>query len=303
MISVLDSHVHLWSLDDGEAHPSREKIDALWRDFTEPDLARLQDGCGVHGAIVVQAKHNSAETERLLRQAEGNGRLLGVVGWVDPLDRALPELVQRYRGFARFSGVRAMPADAWGSSWLDHPQSARNFRWLEANDCSVDLLQTVENLARARVFLREFPGLRVVLNHAGRPAVMAGFDYGWRREMQAFARETNVTVKCSGLVERAGIEWSSDTIKPWVAALLEAFGTKRILFATNWPVMTISANYGLWVRTLQSILEQLGVNELERSDIMGGNAAAAYRVAWPPAASTLSPDPARPGGVQALRND
>ena len=140
----------------------------------------------------------------------------------------------------------------------------------------------MENLARARVFLRGYPGLRVVLNHAGRPAVMAGFDTRWQREMQAFARETSATVKCSGLVERAGIEWTVDTIKPWVAALLEAFGTKRILFASNWPVMTISANYGLWVRTLQSILEQLGLDAAEREAIMGGNAAAAYRLGTPP---------------------
>jgi L-fuconolactonase len=303
MIPVLDSHVHLWSLNDGESHPIRGKIHALWRDFSEEDLATLQDGCGGRGAIVIQAMHTATETERLLRQAEGSSRLLGVVGWADPLDPALPDLIQRYRRFARFVGVRAAPADAFSSDWLDHPQSARAFRWFEANHCPVDILQRVENLPRARAFLRRFPGLRVVLNHAGRPAVMAGFDTSWQREMQAFARETTVTVKCSGLVERAGIEWSSDTIKPWVAALLEAFGTKRVMFATNWPVMTIGANYSLWVRTLQSILEELGLDEVERHDIMGGNAATAYRVAWPPTASTLSPDPARPGGAQALQND
>ena len=64
MAAYLDAHVHLWELADGEDFWMRDKIDGLHRDFTAADLARLQDACGVGGAIVVQAMHNHRESER-----------------------------------------------------------------------------------------------------------------------------------------------------------------------------------------------------------------------------------------------
>jgi hypothetical protein len=47
---------------------------------------------------------------------------------------------------------------------------------------------------------------------------------------------------------------------------------------------SISVNCGLWVSTLQSVLEQLGLDAAEAEAIKGGNAAAAYRLGTPPKA-------------------
>ena len=146
---------------------------------------------------------------------------------------------------------------------------------------SVDTLQQVGNLPRARAFFRECPGLRLVLNHGGRPLVMTGLLEPWRSEIRAFARETSAVVKCSGLVERAGLEWSIASLKPYVATLLDAFGPSRTMFATNWPIMTIGARYELWVDTLLEILNDLGLSGQERADLMWRTAARHYRIQWP----------------------
>jgi hypothetical protein len=54
----------------------------------------------------------------------------------------------------------------------------------------------------------------------------------------------------------------------------------------QWPkiggAFSISVSYGLWVRTLQSVLEQWGLDAAETEAMMGGNAAAAYRLGTPP---------------------
>jgi L-fuconolactonase len=144
------------------------------------------------------------------------------------------------------------------------------------------VLVRVEDLPRARVFLRAFPGLRVVLNHGGRPAVMTGQLEPWATEIRAFARETAAVVKCSGLVERAGVEWSRASVRPYVETLLDAFGPERTMFATNWPVSTISSRYDLWVDTLAGILDDAGMAAGDRDAIMGGTAARHYRIDWPP---------------------
>ena len=84
-------------------------------------------------------------------------------------------------------------------------------------------------------------------------------------------------------MERAGVEWSQASVRPFVETLLRTFGPQRTMFATNWPVSTISSRYDLWVSALTGILEDLGVTGEDRDDIMAGTAARHYRVAWPPA--------------------
>lgn len=279
----LDAHIHLWELNDGEHFWMREKIDGLHRDFTEDDLRTLRAKCGVGGAIVVQAYHTIRETQKWLQRAEKSDQLAGVVGWADLFSENLEDQVREYRKSPKFAGLRPLPPDTFGGDWLSDPRSKDSIRKLQALDVSVDTLQRVENLPRARAFFRELPGLRLVLNHGGRPAVMTGILEPWRSEVLAFARETSAVVKCSGLVERAGVEWSKDSVKPYVATLIEAFGTKRVMFATNWPVMTISSTYDLWTNTLVQILEELDLSTEERDDVMWRTASRHYRVAWPPA--------------------
>ncbi len=277
----LDAHIHLWELDDGEHFWMRDKIAGLHRDFTEQDLRALRAKCNVGAAIVVQACHTISETRRWLSRAEKSDQLAGVIGWLDLFSENLKAEVEDYRNSPKFVGLRPLPPDTFGGDWLSDPRSKSSIGLLQSLDVSVDTLQRMENLARARAFFREFPGLRLVLNHGGRPAVMTGILEPWRSEIRAFAKETTAVVKISGLVERAGVEWSQDSVKPYVAELIEAFGTKRCMFATNWPVSTISSNYDLWVNTLARILDELGLKQEEKDDVMWRTASRHYRVKWP----------------------
>lgn len=277
----LDAHIHLWELNDGEHFWMREKIAALYRDFTEDDLRALRSKCNVGSAIVVQACHTIRETRKWLSRAEKSDQLAGVVGWLDLFSEDLGNEVASYKASPKFVGLRPLPPDTFGGDWLTDPRSKAAIKLLQSLDVSVDTLQRVENLPRARAFFRNFPDLRLVLNHGGRPAVMTGVVEPWRSEIQAFAKETTAVVKISGLVERAGVEWNKETVKPYVSALIEAFGTKRCMFATNWPVSTISSRYDLWVNTLAEILSELGMTRDEKDDIMWRTASRHYRVKWP----------------------
>lgn len=277
----LDAHIHLWTLDDGEHFWARDKIAALHRDFTEDDLRAARSTCGVGGAIVVQACQSVSETQKWLARAEGSDQIAGVVGWVDLFAGDLREQVERYSRSPAFVGLRPLPQDTFGGDWMSDPRALDAMATLRTMDVSVDTLQQVGNLPRAREFFRQCPGLRLVLNHGGRPLVMTGSLEPWRSDIRAFANETSAVVKCSGLVERAGLEWSKASLKPYVETLLEAFGPSRTMFATNWPIMTIGARYDLWVDTLLEILHDLGLSEEERADLMWRTAARHYRIQWP----------------------
>ena len=274
---AIDAHCHVWRLDDGEPFAVRAKIPALARDFTPDELATLQQASGVSGTVLIQAVDSVAESRRLLTRAEDDPRILGVVAWADPTRHDCVATIDAYRRHPKFVGIRPMPRDTFGGDWLDAASTRRVFAHLQDIDRSLDLLVQERDLARAERLLREFPGLRCVLNHAGRPAVMAGDIDAWRARMGALASLPSLYVKCSGLTERAGLEWTPQLVVPWIRGLVEIFGDERVMFASNWPVITLACRYDLWVDTVRAALADRSAAALDR--IMRGNAAAFYRLA------------------------
>ena len=280
-MSVIDSHIHLWRRTDGDDVWVAEKIGGLARDFTVQDWRAHADASGVAGAILVQAVHSIAETRRALALADTEPRIVGVVGWADLHAESLADDVARLAAHPRLVGIRPLPPGTFGADWLDDPRTPRGLATIGAAGVSVDVLVKWPGLARARALLERLPQVKLVLNHCGRPDTMTGALEPWASDLKAFARATTATIKLSGLIERAGIEWTKDTLRPYVDTVIDAFGPERVMFATNWPVLEIGGTYEGWVAALNAILDDIGLTPADRAQIFAGTACRAYGVALP----------------------
>ena len=58
--------------------------------------------------------------------------------------------------------------------------------------------------------------------------------------------------------------------------VFEAFGTDRLMFGSDWPVMLLSGMYVQWKSLLEKYMEQL--EEEERIKVMGTNAIQFYNL-------------------------
>lgn len=279
---AIDAHIHLWRRADGEDIWLPRKIGGLDRDFMEDDWARLADASGVSHAILVQAANDPGESLRWLAAAERNPRLLGVVAWADLHSPTLAADVARLRAFGKFLGIRPLPPGTFGAGWLADPRSEAGLATLRAANVPVDILVKWPSLRAATALVERVPGSRIVLDHCGRPDTMTGQLEPWAADLRAFAKATGATVKCSGLIERAGIEWTKESLKPYVATVIDAFGPSRTMFATNWPVLEIGGTYGGWTRTFGEICDDLGVSAADRTMMLEGTARRFYGVPPPP---------------------
>jgi L-fuconolactonase len=277
----LDSHVHMWRRADGDHIWLTDKIGGLNRDFTEDDWQRHADASGVGGVILVQATHSLTEAERWLKKAERIPRLVGVVGWADLHAANLADVVAAQKAYKKFVGIRPLPPDTFGADWIEHPQTRIGLDTLRKSGVACDILVKWPALNRLARLLRDFRDMKLVLNHCGRPDTMTGVLEPWASDLKAFARETTAVVKCSGLVERAGIEWTKESLRPYVQTVIEAFGPDRVMFSTNWPVLEICGTYEGWVRTLTEILGDMGMSAEDKTRIMSGTACRTYGVAVP----------------------
>ena len=125
-----------------------------------------------------------------------------------------------------------------------------------------------------------------MIDHAAKPALGAPADDPrhalWRDGMARLAKNPSTTVKLSGLLtemrpdQRASASTILETLRPLVGRLLEWFGPDRVVWGSDWPVLTLAAPYDAWWQTTQSLLEELSATD--RGKILGGNAAAIYRL-------------------------
>ena len=279
--TILDSHIHLWRRADGDDVWVASKIGGLARDFSVDDWRAHADASGVAGAILVQAAHSIAETERAIALAAANPRIVGVVGWADLHGESLAADVARLATHPQLVGIRPLPPGTFGADWMADPRTERGLATLGAAGIAVDVLVKWPGLTRARQLLERLPQVRVVLNHCGRPDTMTGLLEPWSSDLKAFARATSATIKLSGLIERAGIEWTKESLRPYVETVIDAFGPSRVMFASNWPVLEIGGTYEGWVGALRAILDDIGLAEADRGAILAGTACRAYGVTLP----------------------
>jgi L-fuconolactonase len=142
---------------------------------------------------------------------------------------------------------------------------------------SFDICVKHHQLPAVVELVRRCPGTRFVLDHVGKPDIAAGLLDPWRESIAALAALPNVDCKVSGMVTEADpAAWSAADLAPYVAHVLAAFGEDRVLFASDWPVVTLAATYRRWVETLDGLTA--GLAEMARRKLWAENARRVYRL-------------------------
>ena len=271
---MIDAHVHSW--ETGDDVWIRTRVGALEGAFPLARLEPLARSVGIGRVILVQAAQTATENLRCLDLCHASSFVAGVVGWVDiqapDMRRRLAEL-SRHRALV---GIRPLPAATFGAGWWRGAAMREAFTAMARYGLVADVLALPEELDDVARAARDEPELRIVLNHGGRPRVMCGGIAHWERRVRRVAASTNVFCKCSGLVERAGIEWTVQSVRPYVEVLLDAFGADRLMFASNWPVLNLASHYVPWLECVMECLQTLGLSADERDAVMGGTARRCY---------------------------
>jgi L-fuconolactonase len=279
-MTIIDAHVHLWDAARGHDILVMRRNPGLRRLATPDDLAARLDAAGIDRAVVVQAAPQEAETRWLLGLAAAAPRVAGVVGWVDLRGRDVAGALAGLRT-AHLAGVRGMLHRVDDPGWIADPTTAPGLAALAASGLALDVTATPAHLDACRRAFAAMPGLRVVVDHGATPPIARrGFD-DWAPGIAALARDTGVLCKLSGLVEEAAPAWTLDDLLPYARHLVDCFGPARLIAGSNWPVVELAGGHARWWRTLRDLLDRLGLSPAERAAVLGGNAAAFYRLETP----------------------
>jgi len=274
-MNVVDAHFHLWTLARGDYGWLTPAAGAIYRDVGIDDWLRLAAPLGVGGGVLVQAAASAAETEFLLTIAAAQRSVLGVVGWED---LAAPQAAARIAASARhplLKGLRPMLQDLPDADWILQPALAPALQAMAEHGLVFDALIRPLHLPRIAELARRFPALRIVIDHAAKPAIGAKAWQPWADDLRRVAATTGAFCKLSGLLTEAGPGGDErQALEPWVQHVLESFGPRRVLWGSDWPVLEQRGSYAGWWRLAGALTA--GHSEAERAAIFGGNAIRVY---------------------------
>jgi L-fuconolactonase len=286
----IDAHQHFWQLARGDyawLRADDPQVATLVRDFLPDALAPLLHAHGVTRTVLVQAAESVAETEFLLGLAAAHEFIAGVVGWVDLADADAAATLARVAADGRLKGVRPMLQDLPADDWIIDAPRPEALRTLHRLGLRFDALVRPRQLAPLARFARAWPELPIVIDHAAKPPLAAAWNdeamRAWRRDMATLAAAPQVCCKISGLLtelapaERATPARATERLRPVVDALLGWFGPERLMWGSDWPVLTLAGRYADWIAVSDALLAPLSAGE--RAQVRHGTAQRFYGLA------------------------
>lgn len=263
-MDIVDSHHHFWNYDAAEYTWIDPSMGILMRDYTCESLRAAATGLRVTGAVSVQARTVTAETDYLLKEGAQCPLVSGVVGWAPLKDPAAGELLDRWRENPLFKGVREICQGADNAEFFDNAAFNRGIAELTIRGLPFDLLLYEGQLPAAIRFVDRHPEQAFIVDHIAKPAIRKdAFPVEWARQLAELARRPNVVAcKFSGVVtEVRDPGWDAQLLRPYFAAAFDAFGAQRLMFGSDWPVCLLRTGYGEWVATAAELTASLGQDE------------------------------------------
>ena len=275
----IDTHHHFWQTARQEQPWRSPTHTALAADFEPADLAPLLKATGVDATVLVESVDSPEENGRLAEYAAALPQVAGVVGWLPLADPATARAELARADRARWCGVRCLVGRE-PLAWLDTGLMAE----LATADLAWDVVAVTDAQVEAVVALaRRVPELRIVVDHLARPPLETGELDGWAARLAALAACPNVALKVSIGIDllTSWPRWDAAALAPVVAHAVAAFGPDRLMLASNWPVVTLRADYATALRDLDAAVVATGVDEAGLADVRGGTAVRWYRLPRP----------------------
>lgn len=256
-IPIIDAHHHFWDLSMG-AHPwlagkplagfRYGDYAAIRRDFLPADYQRAAAGHHVVATVTMEGEWDEADQVAESRWVSGIAARHGmpaahVARTLLHLPGASDELAQ-HATYPLVRGVRHKPTAALRPDHIERgapggmtdPHWRRGYAALARHGLHFELQAPWWHVDELLDLISAHPETPVVINHAFLPADRSAEALaGWRVAIKRAAAAPQAAMKISGIGIK-GRPWRLEDQRGIIRDLIEAFGARRCMFASNFPV-------------------------------------------------------------------
>lgn len=288
---VIDAHHHLWDLamrrhrwllEDDPALAALGDISFMRHTYLPPDYLADAGPTNLIGTVHIEAVWDRArspveETAWLETLARPHGIATRCIAFAGLSTPGAEALLEAQAAFPRVAGVRETirwhpdPAKRWTEQGIvASPAFRRGVALLARHGFVLELLMNPYQAEEVAALARAFPNQPILINHCGTPVDRdaAGLAF-WRQGLARMAECPNIALKVSNF-GAYGPDKSLPALRNTVMTCIEAFGTKRALFGTDYPVARRNLPYQEMVATFAEIIADFSADE--QTALFCGNA-------------------------------
>ena len=282
-MKFIDPHIHLFDRDSGDYQWLKAENAPYWpdksiinRDFNPSDLV-VDSPLALSGVVHIEAGFNNEqpwlEIEWVERQITSPLRTIGYADLTLHPDE-FKNLIDRYMSYNSTVGIRHI-FDNDAVTLVKHPNTLPNLQYLAAVDFIFETQIAASDCRAVNSVIEIFaavPNLVIILSHCCFAPLKTREFKHWQDNMRRLAQSLSVFIKASGweMVDR---QYTKNHVLKILSLLLDSFGEKRVMLASNFPLTLFSQPYQCLWQSYQSI----GIEESLLSALCYDNAHAIYR--------------------------
>jgi predicted TIM-barrel fold metal-dependent hydrolase len=239
-MKIIDTHVHVWPLDDAPGHrpaenaklrPPKEAAPAEW-------LIQDMEEFGIDHCVIVQSSAfgwDNTYMVECLQQFPGRFKAIGLVD---------PESPNNARDLERWmaqglSGFRFHPLyydkDERGPWWVDAPESDALWDAAEAHNAILQFHFWPRHAEALGRMIERHPNVRVIVDHIGKPDVTEAAPHPSFDPVLRLADYPNTYVKIGDYQIASKQQYPWPDTHPFVRKLVDRFGADRTMWGTGYP--------------------------------------------------------------------
>ena len=281
-LQLVDAHVHLWDLGR-LTYPWLNEIPEINQSFDLEAFQGQTAGLNVESMIFVQCEclptEYRDEIDYITQLAAIDRRIQGIVAWfpleAENAEEGLEELLRN----PLLKGIRRLEESP--TSLYKNHTFLRNLHLLGKHQLTFDICTKHSLLEPAIHMVERQPEVKFMLDHMGKPDIRNREMQSWKTNIRRLAQNPNVYCKVSGLVTEADLHrWQVDDLRPYFDFALEQFGIDRLVFGSDWPVLTLATSYQQWFATARELCSGFSYEDIHK--LFYSNACAFYRLAEKP---------------------
>jgi predicted TIM-barrel fold metal-dependent hydrolase len=295
---IIDAHHHLWDISLGR-HPwiTSEKsaikalgdITYLKRNYLIEDFKADIGPQNLAGSVYVEAAWDRArppvEEVAWLEGLERPGKIAArCIAWAPLKSPDAAFSLDALAAHACVVGIREVvrwhpdPAKRWTEAGiLDDPAWRRGFAQLRAHGLMLELLMNPYQAQDVARLAAEFPDQTFVINHCATPVDRDAHGLErWKQGLALMGARENIAIKVSNF-GAYGQDRSLEALRATVMTCIDAFGPRRAMFGSDYPVGRRNLSYQDTCERFKDIIQDFSPQE--QRDLFHDNAARYYRFA------------------------
>jgi predicted TIM-barrel fold metal-dependent hydrolase len=235
---IIDTHLEVWTFDPRFPFHHPERPDLKRVDVEAPienEVDEMRD-FGLKYAVLINPRYfgwdNSYISDSLHRYPD----LFVAHGLLDP---AGPDLPRRLRYWVRehgFQGMRFSPIYHPNSTWLNSKEHYPLWREAERLGAVFNYYILPQQMPMLEDMAGRFPGVKIVIDHLGKPDLRAADPWLEFRKMFRLKRFPQVWVSASEPYELSLTkQYPYRDTYPFFRAVYEEFGGRQLIWGTGYP--------------------------------------------------------------------